>query len=76
VVQITSARNNPNQIIIVNGVTSTGTSTALGFGFVYDNQGLIVTNYHVIDGQLKQKSLLQMETHILQVLWEKTLTQT
>ena len=48
VVQITSTRSNPNQVIIINGVPSTGRSTALGSGFVYDNQGHIVTNYHVI----------------------------
>ena len=50
VVQITSTKSNPNQVIILNGVPSTGRSTALGSGFVYDNQGHIVTNYHVIDG--------------------------
>ena len=50
VVQITSTRPNPNQVIIINGVPSTGRSTALGSGFVYDTQGHIVTNYHVIDG--------------------------
>src|SRR5919206_1158484 len=50
VVQITSTKSNPNQIIIQNGVPSTGRSTALGSGFVYDNQGHIVTNYHVTNG--------------------------
>jgi S1-C subfamily serine protease len=50
VVQITSTKSNPNQIIIQNGVPTTGRSTALGSGFVYDSQGHIVTNYHVIDG--------------------------
>ncbi|HJT46915.1 MAG TPA: trypsin-like peptidase domain-containing protein, partial [Nitrososphaeraceae archaeon] len=50
VVQITSTKSNPNQIIIQNGVPATGKSTALGSGFVYDNQGHIVTNYHVING--------------------------
>jgi S1-C subfamily serine protease len=50
VVQITSTTSNPNEVIIVNGVPATGRSTALGSGFVYDNQGHIVTNYHVIDG--------------------------
>ncbi|HYZ50598.1 MAG TPA: trypsin-like peptidase domain-containing protein, partial [Nitrososphaeraceae archaeon] len=48
VVQITSIKSNPNQVIILNGVPSTGRSTALGSGFVYDNQGHIVTNYHVV----------------------------
>jgi S1-C subfamily serine protease len=50
VVQITSRTSNPNEVIILNGVPSTGRSTALGSGFVYDSQGHIVTNYHVIDG--------------------------
>src|ERR687885_2139235 len=50
VVQITSTKSNPNQIIIQNGIPSTGRSTASGSGFVYDSQGHIVTNYHVIDG--------------------------
>ncbi|HYY51016.1 MAG TPA: trypsin-like peptidase domain-containing protein, partial [Nitrososphaeraceae archaeon] len=50
VVQITSTKSNPNEIIIENGVPATGKSTALGSGFVYDNQGHIVTNYHVTNG--------------------------
>jgi S1-C subfamily serine protease len=50
VVQITSTTSNPNEIIIENGVPATGKSTALGSGFVYDNQGHIVTNYHVTNG--------------------------
>ena len=51
VVQITSTKSNPNEVIILNGVPQTGRrNTALGSGFVYDNQGHIVTNYHVIDG--------------------------
>src|SRR5919199_4198326 len=33
VVQITSTKSNPNQVIILNGVPSTGKSTALGSGF-------------------------------------------
>jgi S1-C subfamily serine protease len=48
VVQITSTRSNPNEAIIINGVPQTGRSTALGSGFVYDNQGHVITNYHVI----------------------------
>src|SRR5919197_3503868 len=47
VVQITSTKSNPNEVIILNGVPQTGRSTALGSGFVYDNQGHIITNYHV-----------------------------
>ena len=50
VVQITTTQSNPNNLIIINGVPATGKSTALGSGFVYDNQGHIITNYHVIDG--------------------------
>ena len=50
VVQITSTKSNPNQIIILNGVPQSGRSTALGSGFVYDNQGHIVTNNHVVGG--------------------------
>jgi S1-C subfamily serine protease len=50
VVQITSITSNPNEIIIDNGVPTTGKRMALGSGFVYDSQGHIVTNYHVIDG--------------------------
>jgi S1-C subfamily serine protease len=42
--------SNPNEVIILNGVPQTGRSTALGSGFVYDNQGHIVTNYHVVSG--------------------------
>ncbi|MFL6360937.1 MAG: trypsin-like peptidase domain-containing protein, partial [Nitrososphaeraceae archaeon] len=54
VVQITSTKSNPNEVIILNGVPQTGRrSTALGSGFVYDSQGHIVTNYHVIDGATK-----------------------
>src|ERR687888_1171103 len=53
VVQITSTKSNPNEVIILNGVPQTGRSTALGSGFVYDNQGHIVTNYHVVTGVKK-----------------------
>jgi S1-C subfamily serine protease len=52
-VQITSTKSNPNEVIILNGVPQTGRSTALGSGFVYDNQGHIVTNYHVVTGVKK-----------------------
>ena len=53
VVQITATRSNPNEVIIINGVPETGRSEALGSGFVYDSQGHIITNYHVIDGATK-----------------------
>ena len=53
VVQITSTKSNPNEVIILNGVPQAGRSTALGSGFVYDTQGHIVTNYHVVSGVRK-----------------------
>ena len=49
-VQITSRTSNPNMQIIINGNPLGGQSTRLGSGFVYDKQGHIVTNNHVIDG--------------------------
>ena len=48
VVQITATRADPNQHIIINGVPSARKNTALGSGFVYDKQGNIITNYHVV----------------------------
>lgn len=53
VVQITTTRSNPNQLIIINGVPNTGRDTALGSGFVLDKQGHILTNNHVVDGATK-----------------------
>lgn len=50
VVQITSTVSTVNDNIIINGNPLTSQSTRLGSGFVYDAQGLIVTNNHVIDG--------------------------
>jgi S1-C subfamily serine protease len=50
VVQITSKISNPNLQIIINGNPLEGQSTRLGSGFVYDKQGHIITNNHVIDG--------------------------
>jgi S1-C subfamily serine protease len=50
VVQITSKTSNPNMQIIINGNPVEGQSTRLGSGFVYDKQGHIITNNHVIDG--------------------------
>ena len=48
VVQITSTVSNPNMQIIINGTPLEGQSTRLGSGFVYDNQGHIITNNHVV----------------------------
>jgi S1-C subfamily serine protease len=50
VVQITSRVPTPNMQIIINGNPLGGQSTRLGSGFVYDKQGHIITNNHVIDG--------------------------
>lgn len=50
VVQITSTVSTVNNNIIINGNPMEGESRRLGSGFVYDAQGLIVTNNHVIDG--------------------------
>jgi S1-C subfamily serine protease len=50
VVQITARTPNPNLQIIINGNPLGSESTRLGSGFVYDKQGHIITNNHVIDG--------------------------
>src|SRR6266700_2429725 len=49
VVQITSTVNDTSNLqIIINGNPLQGQSTRLGSGFVYDNQGHIITNNHVV----------------------------
>jgi S1-C subfamily serine protease len=50
VVQITSKVDTINPNIIVNGNPLEQQSTRLGSGFVYDMQGRIITNNHVVDG--------------------------
>jgi S1-C subfamily serine protease len=50
VVQITTRASNAGTQIIINGNPLGGQSTRLGSGFIYDKQGHIVTNNHVIDG--------------------------
>ncbi|MGC1931507.1 MAG: trypsin-like peptidase domain-containing protein [Candidatus Nitrosopolaris sp.] len=51
VVQITSRVNDTGNLqIIINGNPLQDQSTRLGSGFVYDNQGHIVTNNHVVNG--------------------------
>jgi S1-C subfamily serine protease len=50
VVEITARVSNPDFQIIINGNPTQAQSTRLGSGFVYDTQGHIVTNNHVIDG--------------------------
>lgn len=50
VVQITSKVATTDQTIIINGQPLSGQSTRLGSGFVYDKEGRIITNNHVVDG--------------------------
>jgi S1-C subfamily serine protease len=51
VVQITSRVNDTGNLqIIINGNPLQDQSTKLGSGFVYDDQGHIVTNDHVVNG--------------------------
>jgi S1-C subfamily serine protease len=49
-VQIKSTKPNTNEFITVNGDPITRNNVALGSGFVYDNEGRIVTNSHVVSG--------------------------
>jgi len=56
VVQVIStieSGNNSNLRIIINGNPITRNQTALGSGFVYDKQGHIVTNDHVVSNASK-----------------------
>jgi S1-C subfamily serine protease len=48
-VQITTKLSNDGQDIIINSNPSKSQSTILGSGFVYDKEGHIVTNSHVLD---------------------------
>src|SRR5579875_3183205 len=50
VVQITSTITTTDQNIIINGNPIQGQQTVLGSGFIYDTQGHIITNYHVVQG--------------------------
>ncbi|MEW6604699.1 MAG: trypsin-like peptidase domain-containing protein [Thermoproteota archaeon] len=50
VVQITSSVKTVVPNIIINGNPLESQSTRLGSGFVYDTEGRIITNNHVIDG--------------------------
>jgi S1-C subfamily serine protease len=50
VVQITSKVSNVDNSIIVNGNPLESQSTRLGSGFVYDTEGRIITNNHVVEG--------------------------
>ena len=50
VVQITSKVSTVNTHIIINGNPLENQSTRLGSGFVYDKQGHIITNNHVVEG--------------------------
>jgi len=50
VVQITSKVSTVNNNIIINGSPMESESSRLGSGFVYDSNGRIVTNNHVVEG--------------------------
>lgn len=50
VVQITSSVKTIVSNIIINGNPLEQQSTRLGSGFVYDTEGRIITNNHVVDG--------------------------
>lgn len=48
VVQITSKVSETNQHVIINGNPLERESSRLGSGFVYDREGRIITNHHVV----------------------------
>ena len=48
VVQITSTRPGSNEVITLNGREIPQNNVALGSGFVYDHEGRIITNHHVV----------------------------
>jgi S1-C subfamily serine protease len=48
VVQITSARPGSEQIVVLNGREIPQNNIALGSGFIYDQEGRIITNHHVV----------------------------
>lgn len=50
VVQITSRVSTVDSTIIINGMPLKNQSTRLGSGFVYDKEGRIITNNHVVEG--------------------------
>ena len=52
VVQITSKVSTVDNSIIINGQPLQSQSTRLGSGFVYDKEGRIITNNHVVEGTI------------------------
>ena len=50
VVQITSKVSTVDNNVIINGMPLQSQSTRLGSGFVYDKEGRIITNNHVVEG--------------------------
>jgi serine protease Do len=52
-IQIKSTMPDNNEVIIVNGNPIGKNNVGLGSGFVYDSQGHIVTNNHVVSGANK-----------------------
>ncbi|MGI0102975.1 MAG: S1C family serine protease, partial [Nitrosotalea sp.] len=50
VVQITSKVSTVDNTLIINGQPLSSQSTRLGSGFIYDKEGRIITNNHVVEG--------------------------
>ena len=50
VVQITSKVSTVDNTVIINGEPLSSQSTRLGSGFIYDKEGRIITNNHVVEG--------------------------
>ncbi|MGI0087444.1 MAG: S1C family serine protease [Nitrosotalea sp.] len=50
VVQITSKVSTVDNTVIINGQPLSSQSTRLGSGFIYDKEGRIITNNHVVEG--------------------------
>lgn len=50
VVQITSKVSTVDNSVIINGAPLSSQSTRLGSGFIYDKEGRIITNNHVVEG--------------------------
>ncbi|MDE1815010.1 MAG: trypsin-like peptidase domain-containing protein [Thaumarchaeota archaeon] len=50
VVQITSKVSTTDSTVIINGQPLSSQSTRLGSGFIYDKEGRIITNNHVVEG--------------------------
>ncbi|MGB7633320.1 MAG: trypsin-like peptidase domain-containing protein [Nitrososphaeraceae archaeon] len=69
VVQITSTRPSSNEVVIINGREIPQNNVALGSGFVYDQEGRIITNYHVVaDVEQVDVRFVDGDTYIAKVV--------